>query len=264
MHVAGWLHPFSACVIASLSLHQVEVGIRGAVAEIGIHHGKLFFLLYLTTRNDETAVAIDLFRLQHLNIDRSGKGDMATFLRHLQRWSPSREGLRIIESSSLDLTPEDIVQSGRVRLFSIDGAHTIEATLHDLSLASRSVSDEGVVIVDDCFNEYWPEVSAALARYLEESPSLVPWATSPGKVYLCRPAHVAQYTEWIERRFSARVDKRSRLFGFPVTLVGIAPVQRMTLRNLLGRTLLGRALKALRDRVVNSRNSRALGDKGPV
>jgi hypothetical protein len=42
--VKGWLAPFSTEVIARLSMRQLSVGIRGGLAEIGVHHGKLFFV----------------------------------------------------------------------------------------------------------------------------------------------------------------------------------------------------------------------------
>jgi hypothetical protein len=249
--VEGWLHPFSANVITDLSLYQIASRTHGAVCEIGIHHGKLFFLLYLTTRRDETAVAVDVFDLQHLNVDHSGKGDKAIFLKHARRWSPSLDGLRIIEGSSLDLRAPELVETGPIRLFSIDGSHTTEATISDLRLACASIADSGVVIVDDCFNEYWPEVCAGVAKFLSDRPYLVPWAMTPGKVFLCRPEFVAPYTRWIESAFRPRLDKRSVLFGYPVSLVGM---RSMTPRARFGQTSIGKRLKALRD-LIRPRSS---------
>ena len=43
--VEGWLDPRSAKVIAALGEYQTAQGIRGAVGEIGVHHGKLLVLL---------------------------------------------------------------------------------------------------------------------------------------------------------------------------------------------------------------------------
>ena len=40
--VKGWLAPFSARFIAAVARAQIRNGINGAVAEIGVHHGRLF------------------------------------------------------------------------------------------------------------------------------------------------------------------------------------------------------------------------------
>src|SRR5688572_1263099 len=115
--VQGWLNPFSARVILELSRFQAQIGARGAVAEIGVHHGKLFLLLFLSTRPGESAIAIDVFGLQHLNIDKSGRGDKKTFLGHVDRIAGSRDGLVVIEDSSLNLDADTLAREhGRVRL----------------------------------------------------------------------------------------------------------------------------------------------------
>jgi hypothetical protein len=55
------------------------MGITGNVAEIGVHHGRLFILLYLLTSPDERALAVDLFSGQERNIGSSGHGGPGTF-----------------------------------------------------------------------------------------------------------------------------------------------------------------------------------------
>lgn len=234
--------PFSGQAIAALSMHQNELGIQGAVAEIGVHHGKLFFVLYLTTKPDESALAIDVFGAQHLNIDKSGCGNKAVFLKHASRWSPGLDGLKIVEGSSLDLSPAQVLGAvGRVRLFSIDGSHTEVATTNDLRLADAVLTDDGVVIVDDCFNEFWPEVSTALFKFLMSGDStLTPFAITPGKILLARQAAVARYSEWIASAFPQRVNKSSMVFGRPVKVVGIAPFGWM---NRFARTPIGKRVR---------------------
>jgi hypothetical protein len=241
--VSGWLHAFSAEVILAVSAFQNERVSRGAVAEIGVHHGKLFLLLYLTTKAGEPAMAIDVFSQQHLNVDKSGHGDKSVFLRQCRKWAGNTDGLSIIEDSSLNLTPREIIENvGTVRLFSIDGGHSEEATANDMALALSVLTDEGVIIIDDCFNEYWPEVVAAVARYLSENDEVVPFAITPGKVFLCRKPMKALYENHLREKFSRRVDKTARLFGHTVPIIGVLP---MTIRRALGRTPMGNKLKQL-------------------
>lgn len=91
-NVGGWLFPYSARFIDSLLALQLESGVRGAVGEIGVHHGKLFILLALGRRPDEAAFAIDVFGDQHLNTDASGAGDRDIFVANTRRWLVRRAG----------------------------------------------------------------------------------------------------------------------------------------------------------------------------
>jgi hypothetical protein len=86
-------HGEAALVIAALNERQRALDAKGGIAEIGVHHGKLFILLYLLGRPPEKAVAIDLFEDQHFNIDLSGSGDLAKFRRNLARHS---DGARLV------------------------------------------------------------------------------------------------------------------------------------------------------------------------
>lgn len=244
--VDGWLDEFSAYAIAALSVYQTEMDFRGAVAEIGVHHGKLFFVLYLTTRSDESAIALDVFDTQHLNLDQSGRGDKDIFIGHARRLREDLNGLKLIEDSSLNVSPATITSTGGpVRLFSIDGAHTEEVTLNDLRLVDASLTDEGIVILDDVFNEFWPEVSVGFARYLSsDNRDLAPFAITPGKVLLARPKYCALYNAFMRNAFPHRVDKTVQFYGHTIPIIGVT---RWTLRRRLARTRLGSLAKGARD-----------------
>jgi hypothetical protein len=220
--VEGWIDGLSAEAVVETSRFQVASGIRGAVSEIGIHHGKLFLLLYLTTAKREKAVAIDVFDLQEYNVDNSGLGNKRQFLKNVRKFAGTDEGLEIVQDSSLHLTPERLkAVAGGFRLFSVDGCHTEEATLNDLRLADAVLSDEGVLIVDDFFNHGWPEVSVAVAKFLMAGDAgLVPYAITPSKVFLCRPAMQGLYIGFLERHFGQRLDKRARFFDHDIAMLG--------------------------------------------
>ncbi len=52
-------------------------------------------------------------------------------------------------------TAADVVAKGfpKWRLLSVDGGHTFEVTLHDLMLASCTVMEGGIVVVDDILSK---------------------------------------------------------------------------------------------------------------
>ena len=83
--VQGWLDSFSARAVAAIGREQQRLGLTGAVGEIGVHHGRLFILLYLLSAPEERAFAVDVFSDQTRNVDESGRGNEAIFLSNLSR-----------------------------------------------------------------------------------------------------------------------------------------------------------------------------------
>ena len=189
-YVDGWLHTEAARIVVALTERQRSLGIAGGVAEIGVHHGKLFILLYLLSKASEKAVAIDLFEDQHLNIDHSGSGDLAKFRRNLDRHADSAR-LVLHQGNSMDLTGAILTRlaNGPLRFVSVDGGHTAEITAHDLATAEAAIAEGGIIVVDDVFNEQWPGVGDGVRRYFERRPNLVPFAIGANKTYFCRPSH---------------------------------------------------------------------------
>ena len=218
--VEGWLDPFSARFVATISEIQRQAGWRGSSGEIGIHHGKLFLVLRLAT--DEPCFAIDVFEQQHLNKDDSGYGNRRAFLANLERWAGSDHGVTIIAKSSLDVTaPEIVGPCGRVRLLSIDGGHTEDCVSSDLRLAEKVLHPYGVAIADDYFNPSWPAVSVGVARHcLDPDSWLRPFAISPNKLYLARIEHAALYRDRLRTSHAGHFRKEAEMFGARVDVYG--------------------------------------------
>ncbi|TAJ34478.1 MAG: class I SAM-dependent methyltransferase [Reyranella sp.] len=195
-YVEGWLRTEAALTVIALADRQRALGVNGGTAEIGVHHGKLFILLYLLSRSPERAVAVDLFDDQHLNIDQSGAGDLARFRHNLERHAGS-DRLVLKPGNSLALCGADLVRlaDGPLRLASVDGGHTAEIAAHDLATVEAALAEGGIVIVDDVFNEQWPGVGDGVRRWFERRPNLVPFAIGANKTYFCRPSHRDVYRQ---------------------------------------------------------------------
>ena len=198
--VKGWLFPGAPQAIVLLSDEQRRSSLSGGVAEIGVHHGKLFILLYLLTSADERAVAIDLFSDQDLNVDGSGAGDLELFKRNLRRHADTNR-LIVHQGDSTQLTAEHLLKLGQgpFRLISIDGGHTAEITAHDLATSEGALAEGGVIILDDCFNEMWPGVTTGVHHYFSQPRTIVPFAIGANKTFFCHAAFAQQYAAVLEK-----------------------------------------------------------------
>lgn len=170
--VDGWLHPVSARAIALF-------GGPGRAAEIGVHHGKLTVLLSLVC---EHVHAIDVFDAA-LNTDSSGDGDRAAFEANMARYGGE---YTVVQTDSALVRAEQLPP---IRLFSVDGSHTARMTESDLRLAAAVLEPGGVVVLDDYFNEHWPDVSIGANRVIADG-TLLPFGITPGKLLLTNTAPV--------------------------------------------------------------------------
>ena len=206
--VKGWLAPGAAQSIVLLSEEQRNAKIFGPVAEIGVHHGRLFILLYLLGLENERAVAVDLFSHQEMNVDHSGLGDLERFKRNLSRHADTSR-LVIHEGDSKQLSSSHLLALGRgpFRLISIDGGHTAENTAHDLGTAEGALADGGVVILDDCFNEMWPGVSEGVQHYFREPRAIVPFGIGANKTFFCHRTFAQRYASVLRKMDRKAVEQ---------------------------------------------------------
>jgi hypothetical protein len=222
--VEGWLLPGAAAVVTAIGRQQIKDGIRGNVAEIGVHHGRLFILLYLLARDDENAIAIDLFNEQEKNIDQSGRGDLSRFLSNVRRYADDQR-LIVHQGDSTELTSQRLLELSRgpLRLVSIDGGHTADITANDLGIVEGALAQGGVAILDDCFNEMWPGVAEGMFRYFQKQRGIVPFAIGGNKVLFTQSRFSDRYATALHP-LSARAAAREFL-GHSVLCLDFTPSQ---------------------------------------
>jgi len=221
--VGGWLEREVLAIIQVLDSAQQSKGIAGAVAEIGVHHGKLLIALNLLQDASERTVAIDIFDNQDLNIDQSGKGNLSVFRRNIQRWGNPRT-LVIHQGDSTKLSADTLIQltGGGARMFSVDGGHTESIVLNDMRLAEAACVPGGITIADDVFHESWPGVADGTHKYLAEGGQLIPFAIGFNKVFFTQPEYAARYREALTDHFSKRYllfVKQSTFCGHDVLIL---------------------------------------------
>lgn len=234
--VNGWLAPEVLDILAVLDSAQRSKRISGPVAEIGVHHGKLFIGLSLLQNGDDKSVAVDVFGDQDLNVDQSGKGDLAMFRKNVRRWSSiTPTVIHQGDSTKLGATELRELAKGDIRLFSVDGGHTDPIVFSDMNLAEATLASGGIVIADDIFNEEWPGVSTGTLRYLSEGGKLFPFAVGFNKVFFAAAEYAGYYRNILNKNFDGRYLIYAKLSDFATHEVLVLTRVPRTPRRLLGR-----------------------------
>ena len=209
--VEGWLN---ANLFPSLVwLHEIQqtLGARGGIMEIGVHHGLFFMTLNAMVEAGEgTSYAVDLFDQQEMNIDKSGKGHMASLEANLALHDRHKgANVERLAADSTRIAPQDRARlaAARPKVISIDGGHTAEHTISDLRLAAEIVHPLGAVFVDDILNPNWPGVIEGVVLYLNERPTLWPVMVGFNKMILVPMSVHPQ----VFKMFQERIPKYKRV-----------------------------------------------------
>jgi hypothetical protein len=143
---------------------------------------------------------------------------------NLRRWSPYAESVELLAADSLSLNSAalaDIFEKfGGFRLFSVDGGHTREHAYSDLLAAQELLAPGGIVLLDDFFQQNWPEVTEGVARYFATATvKLAPVCIAGSKLFLTTLSHYGSCLEHVQRGLKAGWPTSSlkmvRLFGWP-------------------------------------------------
>jgi hypothetical protein len=239
--VTGFMQSEVLLLLDVLNRAQREKHVSGAVAEIGVHHGKLFIAMQLLQRDGEKSVAIDVFGDQDLNIDGSGHGDLEKFVNNVSLWS-SMEEVVVHQGDSTKLTPEILreLAGGDIRFFSVDGGHTEEIVFSDMKLADATLGEGGIVIADDVFNEFWPGVATGTLRYLNDGAKLVPFLIGFNKVFFTHAEFSEFYRGEVESALARKLllaTGTSEFVGHEVALVAPQGPKDILRKSELARTL---------------------------
>lgn len=208
--VQGWVTEGALFATLCFAGYQAEKAVEGSAIEIGVHHGRFFIALAAMVPEGTPCLAIDVFENQEANIDHSGKGDSTVFARNVREWLGDTRALRLLHADSRCLTAEAIVAAAdgiRARLFSVDGGHTARYLVNDLCLAEKSITSEGLIIVDDFFNPAWPGVAEGVYRYLDRPLGrLEPVAYGDNKLYMALPGAAARYRTFVANALVPRAQ----------------------------------------------------------
>lgn len=220
--VSGWLSPISGRAISALLSYQQEQAIEGSLVEIGVYHGKTFIGLAQSARQNERAVAVDIFTYE-------GASTLETFTEELKRHL-TRERQRRVVVARQDSTKLSMAQWLRMlerpaRFAHVDGDHTREAVINDIQLVSAALADKGVVVIDDFLHPHYADVTEGIFDALRAARNLVPIALLPGtgdiwqgghKLVCCTRESASEYQRLLRRAFAGAPVRQHPILGQPV------------------------------------------------
>jgi len=208
--IQGWANPQIFNSFRIFESIQSKNNISGDIAEIGVHHGKFFFILDSLRKEDEISVAVDIFGDQFINIDRSGKGDLTIFKENIKLLGREKKRIIIHQGDSTVMSSKDFLtfsKNNGYKYFSVDGGHTVEHIVNDLDIASKVIVNGGVVILDDFYNVLWPGVTEGFYKYMNTmNRNLAPFAYHGNKLFITtisyHPIYLDCYYSSIKEKYN--------------------------------------------------------------
>jgi hypothetical protein len=199
-HVEGWLGDRMWQIVNVIGTILDANGVRGNIAEFGVHHGLFLFLLNALSNDHEACFAIDVFDEQSLNVDGSGRGSLAAFLSHVETLMASqRHSFRIVQRDTLSFSTAEVVDlfgKNGVKFFSIDAGHTLQHTFNDLCLVQEVLVPGGIVALDDYMSPHWPGVTEGYYRFTcSANRRLKPLSYFQNKLFLTTVSEHASYLQ---------------------------------------------------------------------
>jgi len=195
--IHGWFVWKHICPLLEL-VNNIQK--EGNILEIGVHNGKSFIPMLTLLRDNEIAVAVDVFEDQQFNYDNSGCGSSIMLMNNIKKVYSEDEifdKIKIIKNDSTKMNSDNYLNytnGGKYRIISIDGCHTKSATLIDLKNAIKILSDDGIIILDDYLNHVWPGVKFGIDTFMEENNNYRLVYLYANKFIIC---HKENYTKYI-------------------------------------------------------------------
>ncbi|NOZ50858.1 MAG: class I SAM-dependent methyltransferase [Chloroflexi bacterium] len=161
--IPGWF-TYDDCVHFHLVLNmQSFLGVGGDMLEIGSYHGRSTACMAAYLQPEERLVVCDAFT-QPTEDAYHDKPSPEHLQRNLLFVNPQLDEAQV--EVRVGLSRDLQLGEAQFRFIHIDGGHSQEEALADLHLCAAHLAPQGVMVMDDYENKYWPGVSAAVDVFL--------------------------------------------------------------------------------------------------
>ena len=237
--IPGWFPVIDQLLFEWFLGEQVEQGMTGDLAELGVYMGKSAVVIGSYLRADERFTVVDLFDSKasgaanrHENETLYKDLTQGAFESHYRRFHSDLP--TVVRGFS-----SEIIAHGRVnghRFVHVDASHLYELVKIDISSAKRLLQPQGIAAFDDFRSAHTPGVAAAVWDAVVHD-GLRPIVISSGKLYGTwgdpAPWQAALHRWFVSANLSSEVQE---VAGAPLIRVWPGPRERPVLRALV-RTL---------------------------
>jgi hypothetical protein len=200
--VEGFFTDESKAIWDFLLAAQRVHAISGGFMEVGVWQGKSAYLGAVHAEPSEPIVLVDV-------------NDVTAVAETIRTFHPENVSTVTGRSSSLFRANQEYAEyRGTLRFFHVDGSHSCFGTFTDISIASEMVGDRALISIDDFGNIRYPQLHAAVYKFLFERPDFIMVLCGAGKAYLCRSEDFAFYDRLIRDHLVPHVTA----LGCPLTL----------------------------------------------
>ena len=210
----GWFSRISRAIFDSILSLQDKNDILGNCFEIGVWKGKSAIEIAKFLRENERLLLIDPL------LDKN-KEEIFNNLKDIT--GKDKKCLQIYSgySEEFDYYSEAREYLKKTRFIHIDGCHVGENVYNDLVLAEKLLSKNGVIVIDDFFNDEYPQITEATYKYLFNNEySLRLFLAGANKAYLCRPNSYTFYNNFCMES----LQKELLVRGFAMKIMKTSPI----------------------------------------
>lgn len=232
-HIPGWTAD-QALVVTSFVVSLLPTP-KPKFLELGVYKGR--FLSYVSAILPPDSMVVGVDAMYEKNLVFLQESDAISvqneIVSHVQQVSGKSPKIIIGLSDDFFNSNVDIFD-----LIHIDASHESDKVMCDVSNSSRSLSEVGILILDDLFNGALPGVTEGFfAANQAEKLEISAFAYAGNKTYFCRPAFHEKYFKGLQeltlkyetefkciqgtskrREENFQNNFEPRLFGFPVNV----------------------------------------------
>lgn len=210
----GWFSGISRAIFDSILSFQDKNGLLGNCFEIGVWKGKSAIEIAKFLRENEKLLLIDPL------LD-NNKDEIFASLKEITGKDKSYLQIYPGYSEEFEYYSEAKQYLKKTRFIHIDGCHVGENVFNDLVLAEKFLSKDGVIVIDDFFNDEYPQITEATYKYLFKNEySLRIFLVGANKAYLCRPNSYAFYYNFC----ISMLQKELLVRGFAMKIMKTSPI----------------------------------------
>lgn len=193
--VTGMSSGFAAAVCCGLLDIQSRHGVKGHVAEIGAFEGRFLIALAKALGEGERALGMDIFAWPDAGVRARCEANCARF----GVTAPTLVTWQVDSARTTSAAVLEKLGEGRVRLFHIDGDHARISLMNDLELATATLADGGVLVLDDMLHPGYPTLMIAVQDYLARHPEMVVLCVIDRETIVAATKFVLCHRDWFKR-----------------------------------------------------------------